>query len=98
LPKDIVCYLFGLSPMPMWVFAVVSGFGRIPGTWVLSAQGAHTATGNYFYVIVITTVVVAVALPFYYYRHRLVAWCQSKAPAPRSSRFAETLDTKKRDP
>ena len=41
LPKDIICYLFGISPMPLWVFAVVSGLGRIPGTWVLSAQGAH---------------------------------------------------------
>ena len=99
LPKDIVCYLFGLSPMPLWVFAVVSGLGRIPGTWVLSAQGAHTATGNYVYVIVITAIVVAVALPLYYYRHRIVTWCQSKAAsAPRPGDFAETLDTKKRDP
>ena len=31
LPKDIVCYLFGISPMPLWVFALVSGLGRIPG-------------------------------------------------------------------
>ena len=40
LPKDIVCYLFGLSPMPFWVFAIVSSLGRVPGTLVLSAQGA----------------------------------------------------------
>src|SRR5215813_8837206 len=63
LPKDMVCYLFGISPMPLWVFAAVSGLGRIPGTWVLSAQGAHTATGNYVYVIIITAIVIAVALP-----------------------------------
>src|SRR6266704_3145636 len=74
LPKDIVCYLFGVSPMPFWVFAVVSGLGRIPGTWVLSAQGAHTAAGDYLYVIVITAIVVAVALPLYYYRNRIVTW------------------------
>src|SRR5262249_32608485 len=47
LPKDMACYLFGLSPMPFWVFAVVSTLGRIPGTWILSAQGAHTASGDY---------------------------------------------------
>ena len=97
LPKDIVCYLFGISPMPILVFAVVSGLGRIPGTWVLSAQGAHTATGNYVYVIVITAVVVAVALPLYYYRNRIVTWFHGKSTPPPPG-LVERLDTKKRDP
>ena len=74
LPKDVVCYLFGISPMPLWVFALVSGLGRIPGTWVLSAQGAHTAAGDYLQAILVTAVAVAVALPLYYYRHRIMAW------------------------
>ena len=74
LPKDMACYLFGLSPMPFWVFAVVSTLGRIPGTWILSAQGAHTASGDYVEVILLTALVVALALPLYYCRNRLVAW------------------------
>ena len=72
LPKDVTCYLFGLSPMPFWVFALVSTLGRIPDTWVASAQGAHAAAGDYVQVIVLTAVVVAIALPLYVYRHRLV--------------------------
>lgn len=72
LPKDVVCYLFGMSPMPLWVFALVSTLGRIPGTWVLSAQGDKTAAGQYVEVVLLTTLVVAVALPLYYYRHRIV--------------------------
>jgi uncharacterized membrane protein YdjX (TVP38/TMEM64 family) len=78
LPKDLICYLFGLSPMPFWVFTLVSTLGRIPGTWVLSAQGAHTAAGNYFEVILLTAIVVAVALPLYYYRNRMMGWFQGK--------------------
>jgi len=78
LPKDIVCYLFGISPMPLWVFAVVSGLGRMPGTWILSAQGAHTATGQYIQVVFISAIAIAVALPLYYYRHRIVAWVQRR--------------------
>ena len=74
LPKDIVCYLFGLSPMPFWVFAVVSSLGRIPGTLVLSAQGAKTATGHYIEVALLTAAVAALAVPAYYYRHRILAW------------------------
>ena len=74
LPKDVVCYLFGISPMPLWVFALVSGLGRMPGTWILSAQGSRTAAGQYVEVVLITAIAVGVALPLYYYRHRLVAW------------------------
>ena len=74
LPKDMVCYLFGLSPMPFWVFTLISTLGRIPGTWVLSAQGAHTASGDYLGVVLLTAVVVAVALPLYYYRNRIMRW------------------------
>ncbi len=81
LPKDIICYLFGVSPMPLWVFTLVSGLGRVPGTWVLSAQGAQVATGNYLEVILISAVCAAVALPLYYYRHRLVGWLRGRSAA-----------------
>jgi len=57
---------------------VVSTLGRIPGTWVLSAQGARTASGDYLEVVILTAIVVAVALPLYYYRHRLVGWFRGK--------------------
>ncbi len=97
LPKDIVCYLFGISPMPLWVFALVSGLGRIPGTWVLSAQGAHTAAGDYMQVMLISAVAVAVALPLYYYRHRIVAWCQGRS-ATRNGDANGGLDRDKPDP
>jgi uncharacterized membrane protein YdjX (TVP38/TMEM64 family) len=78
LPKDLVCYLFGVSPMPFWVFTLISTLGRMPGTWVLSAQGGHTAAGNYLEVILLTAIVVAVALPLYYYRNRMMGRFQRK--------------------
>ena len=78
LPKDMACYLFGLSPLPLWIFAVVSTLGRIPDTWILSAQGAHTASGDYLEVVFLTAIVVAIALPLYYYRNRLVGWFRGK--------------------
>lgn len=97
LPKDIVCYLFGISPMPLWVFALVSGLGRIPGTWVLSAQGAHTAAGDYFQVILVSAVAVAAALPLYYYRHRIVLWLQGRS-ASRNGGADPGLDREKPGP
>jgi len=85
LPKDMVCYLFGLSPMPFWVFTLASTLGRLPGTWVLSAQGAHTAAGDYLSAILLTAVVVAVALPLYYSRQRVVAWFGGKNRSSKES-------------
>ncbi len=73
LPKDMLCYLFGLSPMPFWVFAVTSTLGRVPGTWVLSAQGAKTATGHYVEMALIMGLVAAIGLPLYAYRDRILA-------------------------
>jgi uncharacterized membrane protein YdjX (TVP38/TMEM64 family) len=73
LPKDILCYLFGLSPMPFWVFAVASTLGRLPGTWILSAQGARTATGHYMQTALMIAIVAAVAIPLYASRHRVLA-------------------------
>jgi len=81
LPKDIICYLFGISPMPLWVFAVISGIGRMPGTWILSAQGARTEAGQYIELVAITAVAIALALPLYYYRHRIVAWHKARREA-----------------
>ncbi len=78
LPKDMICYLFGLSPMPFWVFALVSTLGRIPGTWILSAQGARTESGDYVQVILLTALAVAAALPLYYYRNRLIDWFKGR--------------------
>jgi len=79
LPKDIVCYLFGISPMPFWIFAVVSTIGRMPGTWALSAQGAKAAAGKYIELLLLTAVIAAIALPLYYYRSRIVSWLSRKS-------------------
>ena len=78
LPKDIVCYLFGLSPMPFWIFAVVSTLGRMPGTWLLSAQGAKVAAGQYIQLALLSAIVAAVAIPLYYYRDRIMAKVSSR--------------------
>ena len=48
-PKDIISYLFGISPMPFWLFAVVSTVARIPGTIIASYFGANVAEQQYIY-------------------------------------------------
>jgi uncharacterized membrane protein YdjX (TVP38/TMEM64 family) len=79
LPKDTLCYLFGVSPIPFWVFAVVSTLGRMPGTWVLSAGGAKAAAAQYAQLLLLIAVVAALIVPLYYYRSRIVSWLRRRA-------------------
>lgn len=72
-PKDVLSYLFGLSPMPFWVFAVVSTLGRVPGTWISSYFGANVAEQQYVYAAIFIAVITAICLPVYYYRNRIIA-------------------------
>ena len=71
-PKDIISYLFGMSPMPFWVFALVSTIGRIPGTWISSYFGAHVGEQQYIYAIAFIAIIAALCLPLYYYRERIL--------------------------
>lgn len=71
-PKDIISYLFGISPMPFWLFALVSTFARIPGTWISSYFGANVAEQQYIYALAFLAVVIALCLPVYYYRDRII--------------------------
>jgi len=71
-PKDIVSYLFGISPVPFWIFAITSTIARIPGTWVSSYFGAHVAEQQYIYAVAFLALVVALCLPLYYYRDRII--------------------------
>ncbi len=77
-PKDIISYLFGMSPMPFWVFALVSTIGRMPGTWIGSYFGAHVGEQQYIYAIAFIAIVAAICLPLYYYRDRIVQRLQRK--------------------
>ena len=51
--------------MPFWLFAVASTLGRLPGTWVLSAEGATTAGGHYVEMALVMGIVAALGVPLY---------------------------------
>jgi uncharacterized membrane protein YdjX (TVP38/TMEM64 family) len=85
-PKDIISYLFGISPMPFWVFAVVSTVARIPGTWISSYFGAHVGEQQYLYAAAFILAVCAICLPFFYYRERIIRRFHKPAARPRTPR------------
>ncbi|MBW1916921.1 MAG: TVP38/TMEM64 family protein [Deltaproteobacteria bacterium] len=83
-PKDYLCLILGLSPMPIKVFLIIVTLGRMPGTLMLSLQGAQVFQGNYYGSVIILALIIAVALPMYIYREKLYRWLR-KLSGPRQS-------------
>jgi uncharacterized membrane protein YdjX (TVP38/TMEM64 family) len=67
--------------MPFWLFALTSTLGRLPGTWVLSAEGARTASGHYVEMALILGIVAALGVPLYATRHWILARCHGRVAA-----------------
>ncbi len=75
-PKDFLCYLLGLTRMPWQVFVFISTVGRIPGTLMLSWQGAEIYQGNFMGFIILLLFSAAVAGPAWYYRDKIYSWVE----------------------
>lgn len=71
-PKDSLCYLLGMSAMPLPVFMFLTTVGRFPGTLLLSANGAEAYNGDL--VRLGTTILISALLvvPAMIYRHQLL--------------------------
>jgi len=73
-PKDYFCYALGLSPMNWRSFMVMSSVGRIPGTLMLSLQGAAVYHENYWSFLLLGALSVAFILPVYIWRENIYQW------------------------
>ena len=70
-PKDIFCYLFGLTRIPIIPFLLVSSVARMPGTLVLSLQGAQVIEGEWTSFILITVAGLVVSIPALIYKKQI---------------------------
>ncbi|RUM88318.1 MAG: TVP38/TMEM64 family protein [Thermodesulfatator sp.] len=77
-PKDFLCYLLGLTRMPWQVFLFISSVGRIPGTLMLSWQGAEIYEGNLTGFLLLLLFSAVVAGPAWYYRDEIYEWIEKK--------------------
>jgi len=73
-PKDYLCYILGLTGMNLSTFLVVSTLGRMPGTYLLTMQGASIGSGQYETAIVIAAISGVIVFIAYLYRSRLYRW------------------------
>jgi uncharacterized membrane protein YdjX (TVP38/TMEM64 family) len=83
-PKDYLSLALGLTTLPLKVFAILACIGRMPGTLLLSLQGASLYDQNYVLLAVVAGACLVLVLLAYRYREALYRWVEGRN-TPRNS-------------
>jgi len=75
-PKDYLCLFLGLSTLPLKIFLILAGIGRMPGTLMLSLQGSYIFEQKYGLFAVIMVLCLMVILLAYKYRDPVYQWLE----------------------
>lgn len=75
-PKDYLCLFLGLSNLPIKVLLILAVFGRLPGTLMLSLQGAFLFEKNYSWLAVMAGASLIIVFLAYRYREGLYRWIE----------------------
>jgi uncharacterized membrane protein YdjX (TVP38/TMEM64 family) len=73
-PKDYLCFILGVSPMHLKIFLLIVVIGRIPGTLLLTLQGAQVYQGHYLDFAIMLGVILVGGVALLYYRERFFQW------------------------
>jgi len=75
-PKDFLCLALGVSTLPITIFILLAGVGRMPGTFALSLQGAFLYEQNYVLLGILMGVCLILVFLCYTYRERIYLWIE----------------------
>jgi uncharacterized membrane protein YdjX (TVP38/TMEM64 family) len=75
-PKDYLCLFLGLTHLPLKIFLILSAVGRMPGTFMLSLQGASLFEREYWIFGILLTACLLAALLAWRYRDPLYRWVE----------------------
>jgi uncharacterized membrane protein YdjX (TVP38/TMEM64 family) len=75
-PKDYLCLFLGLSTLPFKVFVLLAGIGRMPGTFLLSLQGAFLFKKDYTILGLTAGGCLLLVFLLYRYREHVYLWIE----------------------
>ncbi len=76
-PKDYLCFILGLSTMSWKLFFLLSTVGRLPGTLILTLQGAQVYEGHYLVTGLLLGFCLLLAGALFHYREPLYQWLRT---------------------
>jgi uncharacterized membrane protein YdjX (TVP38/TMEM64 family) len=81
-PKDYLCYIMGVSRMPVGTFLVISAAGRLLGTIMLTVTGSSARNGHYFLLGCFASVGIIAFIAAYYYQDKLLDLLKKNSKKP----------------
>ena len=76
-PKDYLCLFLGFgSTLPLKILIILAGVGRMPGTFMLSLQGAFLFNRSYERFALVTAVCLLIFFLAYRYRQNIYHWIE----------------------
>jgi len=75
-PKDYLCLALGVSTLPVRIFILLAGIGRMPGTFALSLQGAFLYEQNYALLGITLGACLVLVFLCYVYREKIYLWVE----------------------
>lgn len=82
-PKDYLCFILGLSRMPLKMFLLLMTVGRMPATFLLTLQGAQVYQGNYLVSVWLMILPVSAAGMLLMYRKKFYRWLRNLSDTSR---------------
>jgi uncharacterized membrane protein YdjX (TVP38/TMEM64 family) len=76
IPKDILCYVAGVSPLKFPYFASVSTLGRLPGIVVSAIIGNAAASNKWVLTAIVSAAAVAIFAAGFFLRSRIQGWVE----------------------
>jgi uncharacterized membrane protein YdjX (TVP38/TMEM64 family) len=81
-PKDYLCYIMGVSRMPVGIFLMVSAAGRLLGTIMLSITGSSARDGHYFLLGIFVGAGIIIFIVAYLYEEKILAVLKKNSKNP----------------
>jgi len=78
LPKDLLTYLSGLTPVRPLTFILLTTIARLPGNFITTYLGANAIGGNINMVIVMVIMVTITLTTIFFNRQRLITWLSNR--------------------
>jgi uncharacterized membrane protein YdjX (TVP38/TMEM64 family) len=75
-PKDYLCLFLGVSTLPLPAFIALAGLGRMPGTLLLSIQGAALSQQMYGLLAAVLMLCLVLLALTYRYREKIQRWIE----------------------
>jgi uncharacterized membrane protein YdjX (TVP38/TMEM64 family) len=81
-PKDYLCYIMGVSRIPIGTFLIISATGRLLGTIMLSITGSSARDGHYFLLGGFVGAGIIIFIAGYFYQDKLLEFLKKKSKKP----------------